>query len=233
MLLTAQGQVVGDPAMSLFEMLALGALLLVVLAISGWLDQLLGVPPWSFALPIVVLGLRRLLLGSWSAVAAALAVGASLALFTRTPWSMAVLAGGATLYALCWLRAWTLTRRDPAGLYLHLGQVLVGRRHYDAAVQEYTQALAARPNDPAGVHLRRGLALQHMEDYGRAMADYGRALRLSPKLGAAYYHKAVAHERLGQPRAALAAYEKFITAAARNDPHLERARERIRQLRAK
>jgi tetratricopeptide (TPR) repeat protein len=196
-----------------FELLVLLGLTSAVLVASWWLGHLVGVNPWVFALPPVVLGLRYVLLGSWWEVAVALGIGASLAAFTPVPWPMAVLAGAGAFYALCLFRSWRLGKRDPAGMRLFVGRSLLRRGHYAAAAEELTQALAVRPNDPAEAYFLRGLAWQHGGSYLNAIEDYGRALALNGDFTAAYVARGQAYSSAREYDRAIADFSRAIERA--------------------
>lgn len=100
--------------MNLFEMLALAALVLLLLALSTGLGHILGIPPWTVALVILAACAPALKRGWWI-VAPSAALGASAVLFVDLPWLAAPLATWLTFLILRRVGVWVHERRDPAG----------------------------------------------------------------------------------------------------------------------
>ena len=89
-----------DPAMTIFEMLVIALAAVLVLAISGVVAPLLGLAPWMLALPVIVLGLWRVLGGRWISAAAAVAFGVWLGVTQPEEPFMPAVAGGWTFWFL-------------------------------------------------------------------------------------------------------------------------------------
>jgi hypothetical protein len=86
--------------MTIFELMFLALLGAVVLAIAGVIAPLFRIDPWMVALPIIVLGLRRLLGGRWITVAAALALGIWAGVSEPESLFMPAVLGGGAFYVL-------------------------------------------------------------------------------------------------------------------------------------
>jgi tetratricopeptide (TPR) repeat protein len=93
------------------------------------------------------------------------------------------------------------------------GSVELGR--YQAAVDDYTQALALAPED-AGLHAARGWAYLGTDSARLALADFEEAVRLDPGLGDAYDGRATALVRLGRLADAAADAEEAARRAGRD-----------------
>ena len=76
---------------------------------------------------------------------------------------------------------------------------------YDAAVDEYTKAIALKLNSPksAVYYANRAFAQMKLENYGLAIADSDDAIKLDPNYAKAYYRKADANIALNKYEVAL------------------------------
>ncbi len=105
-----------------------------------------------------------------------------------------------------------LSRRDRAATLVNRGILHMRARDLAAALADYDAA--ARTDPTLGeVHVNRGIALLHMGGRDReAVEALTRGLALNPsRPEVAYYSRAVAHELLGNLRAA---YEDYQAAAS-------------------
>jgi tetratricopeptide (TPR) repeat protein len=73
---------------------------------------------------------------------------------------------------------------------------------YDEALQDFSQALKAKPND-AGLLTYRGMVYHAKGQDGQAIKDYDQAIKADPKYGKAYHQRAMAYESLGRYSLAL------------------------------
>jgi WD40 repeat protein len=77
-----------------------------------------------------------------------------------------------------------ILKRDPHDVeaLLARGNIRLGRKQTDAAIEDFTEVIRAAPDDGRGYH-GRGLAYTDKGDYARAKADLEKAVNLDPKLG--------------------------------------------------
>ncbi|WP_448577352.1 tetratricopeptide repeat protein [Thermaurantiacus sp.] len=110
------------------------------------------------------------------------------------------------------LQTEVLKLRDRAATLVNRGIIHMQARDLKRALADYDAALALMP-DLAEAHVNRGIALLHKGGVDReAVAALTRGLELKPmRPEVAYYTRAVAHEILGDARAA---YEDYQAAAA-------------------
>ena len=113
------------------------------------------------------------------------------------------------------------TRVNRGILYLRRGDT-------DRAMTDFDAAMAMNPDEPE-TYLNRGSALMRRESPGDAIAMFTTAISKNtrrPEL--AYYARAVAHENLGNIRAAYSDYRRASQLAPRwNEPRVELSRFRV------
>jgi tetratricopeptide (TPR) repeat protein len=121
-----------------------------------------------------------------------------------------------------------LSDRDRAGTHVNRGIIYMNRRAYGRALVDFDNAIAIYPELAEG-HINRGAALLAQEDYAGAIAAINRGLELGPEEPArAYYNRAVAHELLGEVRAAYYDYRRAAELAPEWDaPRAELTRFRV------
>ena len=112
------------------------------------------------------------------------------------------------------LQTESLKRRDRAATLVNRGIIHMQARDIQRALADYDTALAMMP-DLAEAHVNRGIALLHKGGADQeAIAALTRGLELRPmRPEVAYYTRAVAHEIMGDARAAFDDYQ--AAAAAR------------------
>jgi tetratricopeptide (TPR) repeat protein len=113
--------------------------------------------------------------------------------------------------------------------YNNRGVAYSNKGNYDQAIADYTKALEINPKY-ADVYNNRGVAYRNKGNYDQAIADYTKALEINPKYAEAYYNSALCYEKLGTKKMELQMYRHFIEHAPKDDPDLEKARKRIREL---
>jgi tetratricopeptide (TPR) repeat protein/serine/threonine protein kinase len=91
--------------------------------------------------------------------------------------------------AVPYLTAAVALRSDSAGVYLNLGNALLGKKDLDGAIREYRAALEIDPNY-AMAHSNLGNALRDHKDLDGAIREYQAALKIDPNF-------ALAHNGLG------------------------------------
>lgn len=121
-----------------------------------------------------------------------------------------------------------LSRRDRAATLINRGIVFLNRRDYTRALNDFDRAVELQP-DLAEGHLNRAAALRNTDDAAGAVVSLNRALELGPREPAlAYYNRGIAHEDLGEVRAAYQDYRRATELAPDWDaPRAELARFRV------
>ncbi|MCS6985968.1 MAG: tetratricopeptide repeat protein [Sphingomonadaceae bacterium] len=106
-----------------------------------------------------------------------------------------------------------LKRRDRAATLVNRGILHMQARDFDRALADYDAALRLMP-ELAEAHVNKGIALLHRGGADReAVAALTRGLELGPsRPEVAFYTRAVAHEILGNARAAYEDYQAALAA---------------------
>ena len=97
--------------------------------------------------------------------------------------------------------------------YVNRGSALMELKNYEAAIEDYNQAIAYRP-DGAKAFFGRGLVYFEMRQYERAIDDYTQAIELQTDYSKAYNNRGLAYENLNRREEALENYAE----ATRLDP---------------
>jgi tetratricopeptide (TPR) repeat protein len=101
-----------------------------------------------------------------------------------------------------------LSVRDRAATLINRGIIHMNRGGHDRALADFDHAIELQPNLAEG-HVNRGAALLAQDNYSAAITAINRGLELNPMEPArAYYNRGVAHEELGQLRAAYNDYRR-------------------------
>ena len=100
--------------MTIIEIMVLAAFVVLVTVISGLLGHFLGFAPWFLALPVVVLGLWRMLGGRWITAAASIAIGAIGGLSCDPSWWQPPASAGAVFFLLRLFGARLATEGSPS-----------------------------------------------------------------------------------------------------------------------
>ena len=121
-----------------------------------------------------------------------------------------------------------LSPRDRAATLVNRGIIHMNRTDYDRALTDFDAAVALQPTLAEG-HINRGAALLAQDDFAGAITAIDRGLELSPEEPArAYYNRGVAHEELGDVRAAYNDYRRAADMAPTwAPPRTELARFRV------
>jgi tetratricopeptide (TPR) repeat protein len=121
-----------------------------------------------------------------------------------------------------------LTPHDRAGTHVNRGILYMNRGAIDRAMMDFDAAIALEPNLAEG-HINRGAALLVRNDLRGAIESLDRGLALSPDEPArAYYNRGIAHEDLGEVRAAYQDYRRAQELAPEWDaPRTELTRFRV------
>jgi tetratricopeptide (TPR) repeat protein len=101
-----------------------------------------------------------------------------------------------------------LTHDDRAATYINRGVVELNARDYDAAVSDFDQGIGVKPQMGEG-YLNRGATYIALNRFREALDDIDKGLALGiskPHIG--YYDRAIAHEGLGDARAAFDDYTR-------------------------
>jgi tetratricopeptide (TPR) repeat protein len=89
------------------------------------------------------------------------------------------------------------TSRARVAAFNSRGNVHLGRRNYDRAIDDYNEAIRLDPTYAIGFN-NRGLAHQRKGEIDRAIEDYDEAIRLNPRLAAAFFARADAYRDKAQ-----------------------------------
>jgi tetratricopeptide (TPR) repeat protein len=121
-----------------------------------------------------------------------------------------------------------LSNHDRAGTLVNRGIVYMNRRAYELALSDFDAAIALEPALAEG-HINRGAALLAQNNFAGAIEAINRGLELNPEEPArAYYNRGVAHEELGDVRAAYRDYRRAAELAPAWDrPRAELTRFRV------
>jgi tetratricopeptide (TPR) repeat protein len=88
---------------------------------------------------------------------------------------------------------------------------------YDQAIQDFNQALKAKPND-ATILTYRGVVYYAKGQPDQAMKDFNQALAVDPKFGRAYYQRGMIYENQEKYALAVAEMKKAKSAGWHVDP---------------
>ena len=103
-----------------------------------------------------------------------------------------------------------MNTRDRAGTYVNRGVMKLRRANYDAAVEDFNQAVRIKPDMGEG-YVNRGAAAIGMRRYADSMTDLNKGIELGVDEPAkAYYNRAMAHEGLDDAKAAYFDYQKAV-----------------------
>jgi tetratricopeptide (TPR) repeat protein len=103
----------------------------------------------------------------------------------------------------------------PSQVYFFRGNIhVLSTAEYDAALADYTQALALNPADDRA-YTNRGNTHYVLAQYDEALADYNRALDLKPGIAETYYDRAVTQRALQAYQAALSDFTRALELNAR------------------
>lgn len=109
-------------------------------------------------------------------------------------------------------------------------------RQYDAAIADYTEALANHP-DPSQLHITlnaRGVSYRDKGDCVSAIADFDKAIELNSDYVETHFNRGVACRNIGRNLDAIQSFETFVRLAPSQYPGLiTQAKENIRRLQAK
>ena len=101
------------------------------------------------------------------------------------------------------------TRQSLAKAYTGRGYAHYRQQDYQAAVADYTKAIALDPRF-ATAYINRGVAYRKLDRLKLAIADYSKAIRLKPDSVVAYNARGIVYRHLGQFDKAIADYSKAI-----------------------
>jgi tetratricopeptide (TPR) repeat protein len=83
------------------------------------------------------------------------------------------------------------------------------KHNYQAAINEYTKAIAIDPSS-SELYFNRGLSYSYSDQYELAVKDFNRAIELEPTNDAAIFNRGIAEFELGQYKEALKDFDKTI-----------------------
>ncbi len=96
---------------------------------------------------------------------------------------------------------------ETAVAYYQRGNVQYDKGDRQAAIADYTQAIALNPND-ASSYNNRGVAYHEVNQLDAAITDYSAAIQLQPTYANAYRNRAFAYRSLGRRPEAIADFQQ-------------------------
>lgn len=106
---------------------------------------------------------------------------------------------------------------DPGGAHYHaLADLYVEFGFYDKALAVYENGVENNSESPR-LFQGRGVAQLELERFEDAAASFEKALELDSTRSTALFNLAVAHQKMGRPKGAMDALEKFLEMAKRAD----------------
>jgi len=123
---------------------------------------------------------------------------------------------------------------DNPGIFYNLGIIALKQKQYDYAINNFSQAIALKPN-LTNAYINRGISYLKTGDPEKAVQDFTQAVALNPTDPEIYYNRALVYENLGEMEKALADYSRALAinpefAAAYNNRGLLRLRKNMRKL---
>ena len=94
-------------------------------------------------------------------------------------------------------------------LYIKQGDECFEKQLYDAAIENYSQALEIYSND-ASTHYKRGHVFYCLKDYGQAIANFTQAINLNPNFAKAYIKSGLTRYKLADYYGAIEDYTQAI-----------------------
>ena len=117
-----------------------------------------------------------------------------------------------------------------ADAYYNRGNAYNEKGQLDFAMSDFKKAIEINPKH-ADAYNNLGTIYNTKANFDLAIFNFDKAIELNPKLAGAYFNKAVACEASGRKQEAIEAYKNFIQyAPAQFAPHIEQAKQRIKQL---
>jgi tetratricopeptide (TPR) repeat protein len=120
---------------------------------------------------------------------------------------------------LCWL----------ADAHRHFGNEYGNRQEYQAAVNNYTRAIARDPQYAQPYYSRGILYYRELGESERGVQDLTRAIELNPQWARAYFNRALARKLLGEFDPAIADLEWYLQ-IGQDEFWLEAARRQLAEL---
>jgi tetratricopeptide (TPR) repeat protein len=123
-----------------------------------------------------------------------------------------------------------ITLRDRVATRINRGIIYVNRRQADQALVDFNEAIRLDP-ELGEAHVNRGAALMLRGDFRGAIDSINEGIALdTAELHKAYFNRAIAHEELGQLRAAYEDYQRAASLAPEwRSPQVELARFSVRR----
>jgi len=101
------------------------------------------------------------------------------------------------------------TAPQTAGTFLDRGLQALGKKEYDTAIADFTEAIRINPNS-AVAYYNRGRAYQDKGDNDRSISDLDQAIRLDPNYVSAYIRRGIAYYNKKDYDRAIADYDQAI-----------------------
>lgn len=110
---------------------------------------------------------------------------------------------------------------DMTDAYLMRGKSFIGDAKPDQALPNFAKVIELRPSDPTG-WVARGSAYLELNNFGAAISDAAQAIALDANQAAAYNLRGAAVRKSGDPRKALADFNRAVELAPTADNYYER-----------
>ena len=95
--------------------------------------------------------------------------------------------------------------------YYERGNLYFALGEYQAAIENYTQAINLQPDLYLIAYYRnRGLARTQLKDYQGAISDFSHVLQINPKMGEIYQQRGDARSQLADKQGAMEDYQKAV-----------------------
>lgn len=120
---------------------------------------------------------------------------------------------------LCWL----------ADAHRHFGNEYGNRLEYQAAVNNYTRAIARDPQYAQPYYSRGILYYRELGEHRGAVQDLTRAIELKPQWARAYLNRGLAHKMRGEFEPAVADLERYLE-MGQDEFWLDAARRQLAEL---
>lgn len=98
-------------------------------------------------------------------------------------------------------------------LHRHFGNLSSDRREYQAAVDDFSQAINLYPAYVSAYYSRGILYWRELQNFYRAVRDMTRVIELAPYWHEAWFNRAIAHQLRGEIPEAIADFEQYLTLA--------------------
>jgi len=93
--------------------------------------------------------------------------------------------------------------------YYNRGNARAGKKEWDLAIADYTEAARLDPSD-AAIWNNRGITYAQLQQFDQALSDLSEAIRLNPQHATAFSSRAMVYDMKGERERAIADYRKAL-----------------------